>query len=456
MNHTRFFTRHIPLIIAIVLILAALIYQQSTNKQETFTSLQRLEPAVSRYEPVAGGYPTYTLWDKDDQLLGYAVEADASGYGGPLSVFVSLGLDGALKNVIITGNCETPAYLNRVLAEGYLDQFTGKRANDPFEPDHDLDSVSGATYTVNGIALAVRKGAWQTGKHELGIEVPAASRLSLGWQELVLVILYGLVFIAISRRYHKLRPWILAGSVLFLGFFLNASLSLANLTSLISGNWPSPLEHPFWYILTLGVPVLTLCCGRNFYCAWLCPFGGLQEGIYKLLGFVKFNPSPPVIALAHRIRRGVVWIAVMAALIFNNPSIANYEPFAVSFGGQGNLGHWLTLCLVLLTAIMLSRVWCQIACPVGAVLHFVVSVNRKIKRLLRPHISADQHADPIFEHSSACVEASCAETGCSKCTASQGRIRWTDLPGQEKVFLGVLLVFIVLMIITLSLNILQF
>ncbi|AFM00270.1 FMN-binding protein [Desulfitobacterium dehalogenans ATCC 51507] len=450
MKQTHFSPRSLALITAFVLILAALIFQQSANKQETFTSLQRLEPAVSRYEPIAGGYPTYSLWDTDDHFLGYAVEADASGYGGPLSVFVSLGKDGILKNVIITENCETPAYLSRVLREGYLHQFTGKEARDPFELGHDLDGISGATYTVNGIALAVRKGAWQAGKNELGLQVPAGSQLALGWPELGLILLYGLVFIAVSRRGQKLRPWLLAGSVLFLGFFLNASLSLANLTSLLSGNWPSPLERPFWYILTLGIPILTLLWGRNFYCSWLCPFGGLQEGLYKFLGFIKFNPAPPVLALAHKIRWGVVWAAVMAALIFNNPSIANYEPFAVSFGGQGNLGHWLTLCLVLLTGILFYRVWCRLACPVGAVLNFLASVKRKFKRFFHPHSSADQHADPTFEPPSAHTKA-----GCSECTAGQDPIRWAGLPGKEKAFFVMLLVYGLLIAITLSLNIPQ-
>ncbi|HHY27622.1 MAG TPA: 4Fe-4S binding protein [Desulfitobacterium dehalogenans] len=452
MNHEHFSIRHITIIIAVVLILAAIVYQQFINKQETATFIQHLEPAASRCEPITGigGYPTYTLWDKDDTILGYAVEAGASGYGGPLRVLVSLGMDGTLKNVIITENCETPAYFNRVLNQGYLDKFIGKRAHDPFEPGQDIDAVSGATYTVKGIAQAVRKGSWQVGKHELGIQVPAGNPFSLGWQELGLIILYSLVFIAVSRRRHTLRPWVLAISFLFLGFFLNAALSLANLTSLISGNLPSPLERPFWYLLTLGVLIPTLLWGRNFYCAWLCPFGGLQEGIYKVLGFMKFNPSSTMMALARKIRWGILWTAVMAALMFNNPSIASYEPFAVSFGGQGNLGHWLTLCLVLITGIFIYRVWCRFVCPVGTVLIFLASVKGRIKMLFRPNGPANQPIDSIFEHPSTCAKVSCSE-----CATGQDRIRWADLPGREKVFLGILVVYALLIIITLSLNILS-
>ncbi|MEA5021614.1 Electron transport complex subunit RsxG [bioreactor metagenome] len=452
MNHERFSIRHITIIIPVVLILAAIVYQQFVNRQETVAFIQHLEPAASRCEPIAGvgGYPAYKLWDKDDTILGYAVAAGASGYGGPLGVLVYLGIDGILKNVIITENCETPAYFNRVLNEGYLDKFIGKQAHDPFEPGQDIDAVSGATYTVKGIAQAVRKGSWQVGKHELGLQVPAGTRFSLGWQELGLIILYGLIFIAVSRRRHTLRPWILAISLLFLGFFLNAALSLANLTSLISGNLPSPLERPFWYFLTLGVLILTLLWGRNFYCAWLCPFGGLQEGIYKVLGFMKFNPPSPMMALARKIRWGILWAAVMAALIFNNPSITSYEPFAVSFGGQGNLGHWLTLCLVLITGTFIYRVWCRLVCPVGTVLNFLASVKRRTRMLFRPNGPVSRPVDSVFEHPS-----TCAEVICSECGAGQARVRWADLPGKEKVFLGILVVYVLSIIITLSLNILS-
>lgn len=452
MNHKRFSIQHITIIIAIVLILAAIVYQRFENKQETIAFIQHLEPAASRCEPIAGvgGYPAYKLWDKDDTILGYAVAAGASGYGGPLSVLVSLGRDGTLKNVIITENCETPAYFNRVLNEGYLNRLIDKQAHDPFEPGQDLDVVSGATYTVKGIAQAVRKGSWQVGKHELGLQIPAGNHFTLGWQELGLMILYGLVFIAVSRRRHALRPWVLALSILFLGFFLNAALSLANLTSLVSGNLPAPLERPFWYLLTLGVLIPTLLWGRNFYCAWLCPFGGLQEGIYKVLGFMKFNPSPPIISLARKIRWSILWAAVLGALIFNNPGIASYEPFAISFGGQGNLGHWLTLGLVLITGIFIYRVWCRLVCPVGTVLNFLASVKGRAMMLFRPNRPANQPVDSLFPHPSTCPEVNCSE-----CTAGQAPIRWADLPKKEKIFLGILIVYALLIIITLSLNILS-
>lgn len=437
MSYKRLTPQRIVIIIACMFLLITIIYQQFAGRQEIFASLQQLEPNAFRYEQVPGSYPAYKLWDKEDNVIGYAVKSSASGYGGPLDVLVSVAMNGSLKKVIITDNCETPSYLSRVLRADYLNQFTGKSVSSSLVPGRDLDTVSGATYTVKGIAQAVRKGAAQVGQDNLGIQVNVESPLHLGWQELGLVILYGLTIAGVSRKYHKLRPWVLAASVIFLGFIYNGALSLANLTSIISGNPPSFLEHPFWYLLTVGILVLTLLWGKNIYCSWLCPFGGLQEGIHKALGFMKFNISQQITELAHKIRWGVIWAAVMVALIFSNPSIATYEPFAVSFGGQGNLGHWLILCLVLLTGIIISRVWCRFVCPVGAVLNYLASLKGKISVRFQPKDTIGQCPG----HSNCPAQVAHQQTG-----------KWRDLTIHERIFLGILLTYIVLIAITLSLN----
>lgn len=439
-------TQTVLVLIASLLLLAAIIYQQFANTQRTHETLQQLEPNTVKYESVGSGYPTYILWGGENNLLGYAVQSEASGYGGPMTVFTSITTDGIITNVTITDNCETPAYLKRVLKAHYLDEFISKPVSAPLEPGKDIDTVSGATYTVKGIAQAVKKGATQVAIHELGIEISSESKMILGWQELVLFALYGLVFLAVSRKYSKLRPYVLAVSFLFLGIALNAALSLSNITSLISGNMPAFPERPFWYVLTLGVLGITLLWGRNFYCSWLCPFGGLQEGIYKALNFMKFNVPPQITALTQKIRWGLIWIAVMVAVIFNNPSIASYEPFAVSFGGSGNLGQWLILCLVLVTSIMIYRVWCRFICTVGAILDFIATLKRKIKLILSP---------TEMKALEQCSAADCEQhSSCTACTSGEQGTMRNSLEKKDKAFLGIVVFYVSLIALTLFLNIL--
>lgn len=443
-HHKKFKPQTFVIIIACLLLLAVIINQHFTNKQGTFETLQQLESATVKYEQISGLYHAYKLWDEKDTFFGYAVQAEASGYGGPISVFSSINPNGTIKNVIIVDNCETPAYLKRIINASYLNQFISKHVSAPFEPGNDMDTISGATYTVKGIAQAVKKGAAQVGANELGIQVPSASKPILGWQEYGLLALYGLVFLGIPQRYSKLRPFVLVGSFLFLGIMLNAALSLSNITSLISGNMPSLPERPFWYLLTLGVLGITLLWGKNFYCSWLCPFGGLQEGIYKALSFMKFNVPTQITAATQKIRWGLIWTAVMLALIFNNPSLASYEPFAVSFGGSGNLGQWLTLCLVLLTSIMIYRIWCRFVCPVGVVLNLLSTLKKKM-RLILSHKGKEQ-----------CTSlGSQCHSNCTECGTSQHVNPWApwgNLENKDKVFLGMIMLYVTLIALTLFFN----
>lgn len=381
--------KRIAIIAGCVLLVAALLTQQFASRQATLQILEQLEPKTVKYEEMTGKYPSYELWDKDDLFLGYAVHTSASGYGGPISVWVSLKPEGTVKKVVIAENCETPAYLKRVVKENFINDFIGKSAHESFKPGEDLDAVNGATLTAEGIAQAVRKGVRQVGANALNIEAGPETVTTLGWQEWGLLFFYGLVFLGIYRKYNKWRPWVLLGSVVFLGFTLNAALSLQNIAGLVSGNRPSLLERPFWYILTFGVLALTLLGGKNFYCSWLCPFGGLQEGLYKGLGFAKFQVSSRVRLLAQRLRWGIIWVALMAALLLNRPAVAGFEPFAIAFGGDGNIGQWLILCLVLLSCILIYRIWCRFFCPVGAVLDFSAALKRKMKLLFRHQESED-------------------------------------------------------------------
>jgi len=371
--------KHIIILSACILLIAAIIFQQVAYRHGTVDILRQLEPETATFRELGGEYPDYMLLDKDGQTLGYAVQASASGYGGPISVFVLLAADGTIKKVAIAENYETPAYLHRVLRENYLQSFAGLKPGDLVGTAAKVDTVGGATLTTEGIYQAVRKGVIQVGNNQLNLGLETESARYIGWQEIGLLCFYVLTLLAIHFKWNKLRPWVLLGSVVFLGFTLNAALSLQNIAGLISGKLPSLAERPFWYILTFGVIGLTLLIGKNFYCSWLCPFGGLQEGLYKVLGFFRFQLPSGITIITKKVRWGLIWAALMLALIMNKPGIAGFEPFAVAFGGSGSFGQWLILCLVLVTAVLIRRVWCKFFCPVGAVLGLIADIRRKVK-----------------------------------------------------------------------------
>ncbi len=95
-------------------------------------------------------------------------------------------------------------------------------------------------------------------------------------------------------KFNKARIVILGISIVFLGFSVNRPISISNIGAIFLGFTPPSLhEQPFWWLLVVGVLLLTLILGKNFYCFWMCPFGGLQEYITKL-GGAKFGPSKKI------------------------------------------------------------------------------------------------------------------------------------------------------------------
>lgn len=376
------------LIVAACLLLAlTMIYQRLAAQDDTLQVLRHGNTDIASFERLNGKYPSYRIFNQNGVSLGYAVIAHASGYGGDISVLTILSEQGVIKEVQVLKNVETPLYFAKVINNGFLDKLKDKKLTDLVQQAQQIDAISGATMTSDAILSSVLKGGAQVGSAQLGLPVQYAQEFELKWQDGVVALLLLAALLASAWRRNKLRPWIMVASVLVIGFWLNLSLSLANFTGLLAGNFPSILERPIWYLLVPGVLIATAVLGRNFYCTWLCPFGAVQEGTYKALNLVSYTPNSRLIRRFASWRWIFIWIAVMAALLFNNASIAGFEPFSVFFDASGNSAQWVIMGLVLLLSIAVMRIWCRCFCPVGTILDFLAGIRRKLKRrrMLQDH-----------------------------------------------------------------------
>lgn len=382
MKNKRTKFKPIVILVAICLLVEAIIYQRADSRQSTLVMLQEVFPVAVSYETCGGKYPAYRLYDSHQRPVGYVVMAKSSGYGGPMTVLVGINPEGKIIKTAIIQNYETPLYFEMVIREGFLDNFTGKSFSDQFTLGEDLDGVSGATVSAKGIASAVRKAAKQIGVQAFGMEESNREPIEWGVDEVILIILLCVTLLSMKLKLAKFRFVIMAFSVFFLGFKLGASINVGNIASLVSGNVPSFIEWPFWFLLVVGTLFLILVTGRNFYCSWLCPFGAVQEGIYRALSLMKINMPPIFLFYARELRLTLTWAALMVAFIFVNPSIASYEPFSAFFSGQGNMGQWLLMGLVLFLSIFFNRIWCRLFCPTGAVMDLVASVKGAFIRKL--------------------------------------------------------------------------
>ncbi|HHY60442.1 MAG TPA: 4Fe-4S binding protein [Clostridia bacterium] len=394
--------RMLIILVALVLLWAGIVHQRLGSREHTLVLLQEVFPAAVSYQPAGGKYPAYRVLDEQQRPVGYAVLAQASGYGGPLTVLVGLDAGGKVVRVQITRHHETPLYLKLVLEEGFLERFYGKTFGDPLVLGQDLDGVSGATVSAQGIAAAVGKAVRQVGVEEFGLALPEPEPAAWGAEEWILLAMFVTALVGMKYGWTKMRGALLAFSVFFLGFRLGASLNLGNIASLISGNVPAFPERPSWHLLVGGTLLVVLGTGRNWYCAWLCPFGAVQEGIHRVLSLLKYPVPRRYLAWAVPLRLTLTWLALLLAFLFVNPSIAGYEPFAAFFSGRAHAGQWLLMGLVLFLSLFYYRLWCRFFCPTGAVLDLAAAVRGRIKGRKERE---KKHAPAAGEEGLACPRA---------------------------------------------------
>lgn len=417
-------------VVGILLLLFAVVYQNFTEQQNVLELVRQGEPETARLESIAGDYTSYKLWDAQDEFLGYAVIADASGYGGKLTMLSIVDEAGTIKRVSLLEDYETPLYLNKVLGTGLLDEIAGRNIQAGFA---DIDAISGATITTEAIFAAIQKGTTQIGNEQLGMDIPLTNEINLVWQDIVALILVILSILGSSmRNLRKLRPWLLALSVLFIGFIMNYSLTYSNFVSILSGNLPVFIERPVWYIMVPGILLVTLVMGRNFYCSWLCPFGAVQEGIYKSLNLYNFSPSLETRRKVHKTRWPMLWLVAIIALMYNNSGIAGYEPFSVFFDGSGTAAQWVIMLIVLLLSMAQMRFWCHNFCPVGAVLDFTALIKRKLTKSGALKKSKNEEQGVYLQHRE-----------CSSCTTK------IALSKQDKFYIFLVSVVNILIILSL-------
>jgi hypothetical protein len=441
-------TRRVIIGLGILLLIAALVYHYFADKQDVLDLIKQGEPAAARYESLNGDYPSYKLWDAEGKTLGYATIGDSSGYGGKLSVLTVVEENGRIKSINLLQNSETPSYLSRVLQSGIMEKIAEKNIQGNWA---EVDGVSGATVTTKAILAAVIKSTAQIGNQQLGMNILVQNEINITWKDWIVLGLMLLAIAGIAFRIRKLRPWVLVLAVVA-AFLNNYSLTYSNFVSLLTGKLPLFIERLVWYIMVPGILLITLIWGRNFYCSWMCPFGAVQEGVYKSLNLYEFSPSQRAKTKVARLRWPMLWLVAMLALLANNTGVTAYEPFSVFFDGSGITTQWIIMICVLIVCMAQMRFWCNSFCPVGSILNFTARLKRKTKK----HNNATGE-DPVFLSEfdrTAPSAAAQEEIRFGQCSNSGCPGQKEPLSKQDKLFLFLASVINILILVALLQNIL--
>ncbi|MFO1109344.1 MAG: 4Fe-4S binding protein [Bradyrhizobium sp.] len=186
--------------------------------------------------------------------------------------------------------------------------------------------------------------------------------------------------VAHGKLYYRLRTAYLLTTLIFLGFFANAQLSVVNVLTfihaLLSGfRWDLFLLDPLVFVLWSFVAVSMLFWGRGVFCGWLCPFGTLQELTNQLARRLGIKQIEIPFGLHERLWmiKYVAFVGILAVSlrsILGAFQLAEIEPFKTAITMKF-LREWPFVVyagLLVFAGLFVERFYCRYLCPLGAAL----------------------------------------------------------------------------------------
>jgi len=133
---------------------------EARKAEELKAALGTLLPTADNFSPVDADGVIYYQGFTGDTPAGYVVTGIGSGYGGALEVLVGFDANNRITNVQIGSNGETPGIGTKVTqSPDFVAQFVGKSTRDPLSLGQDVQGVSGASMSSDGVTQAVKNAA---------------------------------------------------------------------------------------------------------------------------------------------------------------------------------------------------------------------------------------------------------------------------------------------------------
>ncbi|WP_149789721.1 NosR/NirI family protein [Lutimaribacter pacificus] len=206
----------------------------------------------------------------------------------------------------------------------------------------------------------------------------------VGLSVMLFILTVAFFFQGFLTRSERVTYWFrmsfLTVTLVFLGWYANAQLSVVNLMALFGAlttdfSWQAFLLDPLTFILWFAVAAALIFWGRGAYCGWLCPFGALQEltnQIGRRLGIpqwtLPWGLHERLWPLKYMIFLGLFGVSL--ASIEQAEALAEVEPFKTAIVLKF-VRAWPFVAYaaaLLIAGLFVERFYCRYLCPLGGAL----------------------------------------------------------------------------------------
>lgn len=316
-------------------------------------------------KPTASTDTLRTLWDGRVVVNTTPLAQDIRGFGGrvPLEITVK---DSVITDIQPLPNSETPDFLTEALP--ILDAYRGKTIREAAAIQ--VDAVSGATYTSNALIGNMSRGLVYIQQQPIVPSVPHASPIKL-LCGLIVVLAAAILPLFVHNKTYLLIQQLL--DIVVLGFWCGMALSYSSLLGYVAHgvNW-----------ITFAVPAIMLITAfvyplfgkKSYYCAYICPFGALQQVAGRCCRY-KIPLSAKTLRGLNLFRQ-VLW-AVLMLCIWSGvwSQWLEWEPFSAFLFRSAS---WVTLTIAAVfvaLSFVVTRPYCRFVCPLGTLFKIGQSPN---------------------------------------------------------------------------------
>jgi Na+-translocating ferredoxin:NAD+ oxidoreductase RnfG subunit len=289
------------------------------------------------------------------------------GFAGATPLLIALTSDMKVKQVLLLRNHETPKFAQHVRDSGLFSSWNGLGVSDALAKS--VDAVSGATYTSTAVINSFRIRMAVLAHEKVSKALPVSIWVKNGL--LVLITLFAVLLFFRPRLARKWKLPLLIVSVIVLGFWQSAMLSIAQFVSWLHQGVPLSLQWGLFVVAVLSI-ALPLFTGKRFYCVYLCPFGALQELVGKVNKKKYIIPYSLVQTLL--IVRKTLFVAIIMVIIAGiGFDIGDYEPFSAFNLSEAPIVALIVGCVSICLALFIQKPWCRFVCPLGQGLDLMAS-----------------------------------------------------------------------------------